>query len=459
MYTIEKVKRAESHKQGFKCKYDFRIRNRVYADQQDIIYTPPPDMTLKDAMREAERIRDDLEKSKSNIQRIKVKALVEEFNAFRKKRASNRTIVSDYKRLNRFAEKYGSYYADDITTKMIDTFITELIEGKCERNKTYLCKFDIVGYLKNNRFSKDAFARASGIPHTTLNAMINGDRVSYMNAEKLSKFIGQRIDLLFSSEGCTAPLSPKTVLNHLTVISSMMNKAMKWGYIKENPCKDVTKPKDTVTDKIKCFDDKQVEVLYKLLEEETIVFKTVIRFLVGTGLRREECLGLFWSDIDFRNKCVHIERALTYEVGKGLVYGPTKTPKSVRTVPIPDSVLKCLSDYRQYQDEFKERIGDRWNDNNVIFTSFYYKTCGKPVHPDTLSEWFREFMKRHKELPYITLHGLRHTYITQLIYNGVNIITVSRLAGHSSVQVTLNKYTHACAAMDRSAYNEVNKIF
>ena len=89
------------------------------------------------------------------------------------------------------------------------------------------------------------------------------------------------------------------------------------------------------------------------------------------------------------------------------------------------------------QEKQKEFFGTEWNETDRLFTA----VNGTPIHPDTVSCWFHDFIKR-TGLPEVTVHGL-HTFTTLMISKGIDIVTVSNLVGHSMPSTTINMYAHA----------------
>lgn len=98
---------------------------------------------------------------------------------------------------------------------------------------------------------------------------------------------------------------------------------------------------------------------------------------------------------------------------QGIITKETKTTTSDRTIRLPAMVFDMLKEYWEWQDEEKERIGDAWYESDRLFTTFE----GHPIHPDSITGWFTDFVKRHG-LPKVTVHSLRHTNITLLIMAG-----------------------------------------
>ena len=112
-----------------------------------------------------------------------------------------------------------------------------------------------------------------------------------------------------------------------------------------------------------------------------------------------------------------------------------------------------LRQYRAAQLEARLSVGDQWEDNDFVFTTWN----GKALRPDTLTKWFRKFIDRNG-LPPITLHGLRHTNATLLIAAGINLRTVSGRLGHSRAATTANIYAHAIQSADAAAADAIDDV-
>ena len=82
---------------------------------------------------------------------------------------------------------------------------------------------------------------------------------------------------------------------------------------------------------------------------------------------------------------------------------------------------------------------------------------GKPISPDTVTDWFGKFIKR-SNLPHVTLHSLRHTNATLMIAEGTDVCTVSKRLGHANTATTLNIYTHALKTKDREAADKLDNV-
>lgn len=174
---------------------------------------------------------------------------------------------------------------------------------------------------------------------------------------------------------------------------------------------------------------------------------------IYTGMRCGELMGLSWSNINLEIRTIKIVQASQYLPEKGTFMKDTKNDSSVRLVSIPQSLVSLLKKYKAYWDEEKLKAGELWTNSDLLFT----KWNGGPMFTYTLTNWFPEFLKRHK-LPHITPHGLRHTSATLLISQGINIRAVSERFGHARTSTTMDIYAHALKSSDREAADKLDNL-
>ena len=179
----------------------------------------------------------------------------------------------------------------------------------------------------------------------------------------------------------------------------------------------------------------------------------MIRFFLLSGVRRGELCGLEWKDIDFKNNMITVCRVSQYLPEKGVFTKGTKTDSSVRTIKLPEQAFELLKTHRKWQRKQRIAIGDRWVDCDRIFA----QDDGTPVHPDSITGWFHDFISR-TDLPQISIHSLRHTNITLLLASGIPLKTVSYRAGHAQTSTTANIYSHAIRTADEKAAEVLENI-
>ena len=251
------------------------------------------------------------------------------------------------------------------------------------------------------------------------------------------------------------PLSQKTILEHHRLIRAMLHKAVYWQLLYSNPCERVQPPK-TRKPKRRYYDDEQCKTLISGLNElsaDEIKYKVAIILTIFTGVRLGELLGLEWSDIDFNNGIISINKSSQYLADKGIFTKEPKTESSIRDVAIPDFVVSLLDEYKEWYKEQKSVYGELWTNSNRLFV----QSGGKPMHPSTISKWFVKFVKEIG-LPVINFHGLRHTNATLLISQNIDIAVVAARLGHAQISTTFNFYVHPIISHNKNAGNVLETL-
>lgn len=176
---------------------------------------------------------------------------------------------------------------------------------------------------------------------------------------------------------------------------------------------------------------------------------------LALGLRQGEILGLRWeTDIDLDGSRLTVSHALQRVDGRYSLV-PPKTKKSRRTIsPLPEVITSALREHQQRQEREREALGERWlNVWGLVFTTAH----GAPLSGSVVTHDFQDILKR-AGLHRIRFHDLRHSYISAMGTQGLPARVVMELVGHSSINTTMNIYSHvvpsvrkeAAAAMDRA---------
>lgn len=154
------------------------------------------------------------------------------------------------------------------------------------------------------------------------------------------------------------------------------------------------------------------------------------------GLRRSEVLGLRWSDIDFANGTLKIERGRVEIDGKLWTEGPPKTRRGKRTLSLPSDVLTALRKLRRSQ---LEAFGAE-----QVRTGYLAVTeTGEPMRHERWSDLWREHCKA-SGVPVVTLHAARHSSVTAMREAGVPDHDVAAWHGHDEA-IMRRVYSHSRA--------------
>ncbi len=238
-------------------------------------------------------------------------------------------------------------------------------------------------------------------------------------------------------------LAPRTVRQVHMVLRRALKQAVLWRILSSNPS-DAVRPPRADRKEIRALSEDDVRHLLKVAAGTR--YHPLWVFLVTTGVRLGEALGLKWSDIELAESRAHIRRALQRQRGVGIVFVEPKTAKSRRTVPIAPETLAVLLDHRRAQEADRREAGVQWGEHDLVFSS----PIGRPIDMTFLSLIFHRSLKR-ADLPPHRIHDLRHTAATHLLSRGVHPKIVQELLGHSTIAITLDTYSHVLPALAREA--------
>lgn len=250
----------------------------------------------------------------------------------------------------------------------------------------------------------------------------------------------------------TTSLSQKSIRDIYTTISMALNKAVKWGYISNNPNLLIDKPK-VKKQEIQCYSPEEVEQLLTFLKNEPLKYQAIITLAIDSGCRRGEITGLTWNDIDFEKSLIYINKTTQYTPNYGIYEKSTKSETSNRSIYIANSTKEILKKYQKEQFEKRMLLGSRWENSNRVFTTAY----GADMHPDTPSKILEKIIKKYN-LKRITFHGLRHTSISLQISSGIQSQIISKRAGHSSVAITDKIYSHFFESEFKDVANKMDSF-
>ena len=248
-------------------------------------------------------------------------------------------------------------------------------------------------------------------------------------------------------------LSPKSILEHHRLISTVLDQAEKESLIPFSVAHKATLPKQNKKD-VNYFQPEQVEAIRDALELEPIKWRTLVHLLLITGARRGEVLGLKWDKVDFEGCKIHICNNVLYAADRGIYEDSPKTATSNRYITLPLETMKLLRQYRAWQSGERLRLGEYFQNQDFVFS----QDNGKPMHPDSVTTWLDRFSKRH-DLPHINPHAFRHTMASMLYFNGVDSVSISKRLGHAQVSTTANIYAHVMEEADQRNADILADVF
>lgn len=236
--------------------------------------------------------------------------------------------------------------------------------------------------------------------------------------------------------------------------------------------------------------EEQVNILFDFLQQEGFqnIYLPIIGILVGTGLRYGECVGLTWSDVDFQNGILHINKTLNYRqrVDKGpheYFCTEGKTLNAVRDIYINEDLLNLMKAQRKYhkdmriRDDFQTSI---YNDKGEIVgkaSGFIFTSkLGKPFTHEGFQRVLRNIIKKinmwqleESSNPIlideqITPHFFRHTFCTRIVEEMMeadekDYERLKILMGHSSIKTSIDIYTTVSTDLAKKNWGKAPTLF
>lgn len=246
------------------------------------------------------------------------------------------------------------------------------------------------------------------------------------------------------------PLSPKSVRHQYATLNMIFRYAEKQEMIVKNPMNKVDPPKK-VKKPVDALTQEQADRFFQCLNNCSLDLRCILQLLITTGIRRGECTGLQWRDIDEQASVIRIERNVSYTTQHGITVSTPKTVNSIRTIPILPSTLNLLL-------KLKYNVQRSYPDTDLARAYLFSKDTDifMPRDPTSITRRVKYFMKKNS-LPDLSPHDLRHSCATLLLAQGADIKSVQDILGHADASTTLNFYVRSAdvkqmkAATDRLA--------
>ena len=337
---------------------------------------------------------------------------------------------------------------DGLTPKQTEKWLTEqalLFEKQAKNEPVTLNKsITLAQYIeifKNEvsptKHSKSTQSR-NKIEYARILPHLGHIKLRDLKAEDFRNFYAEMRKVKSKRSG--EPLAEVTIVGLHAVVCGILTSAMEQGYITHNPAWRAYKPQGMAKEKA-IADEETVQKILSALEGESIKYEVYFKIIIATGIRRGECCGLKWSDIDFTDNAIRIQRNAVKVQGEEVFVKPPKTMSGNRYVYFSDSLGSLLKDYKQFCKEHLQVYESR----DLTDDTYLFRQTGTdlPMLPDTFSGRFRKILKQNGLPTSLTVHSLRHTTASLLIANGTDVATVASLLGHAQVSTTLDIYTHA----------------
>ncbi len=278
-------------------------------------------------------------------------------------------------------------------------------------------------------------------------------RLAQIDAEAVKRYI-KYLNTTATTKGGN-PLSTTTIVRHYQTLRNILNYALRFGYLKDDPCIRLSvkdKPRKE-SKEIDFLAPKDAQRFMLALENEPLFWRCLMNVLITCGLRRGEAVGLQWGDIDADRHELRVSRNVTVDKNSPdkVHIGSTKTGES-RTVPLSPRVYALL---RAFKAEQEEKYAAALMPTAFIFCSA--ENAYKPLYPTEPTRWQSKFVKRNN-LPRVSPHDLRHTAATLALESGADLKQVQQLLGHKDPATTMQFYAGVTEEGQRRTVEGIESI-
>lgn len=278
--------------------------------------------------------------------------------------------------------------------------------------------------------------------------IINGRIIPALGKYTLSGLKPEHIQHFYSEE-LIAGLSAQTVRHHAMLLHKSLDCAVEWGLIIRNPA-DAVKPPRAQRTEMKTWTENEVSQFLEAAKSTR--YYELFYLALFSGLRRSELLALRWIDIDFLYSQIYVSRSLHVLAGGNMVIRQPKTAAGRRTIALSPSVVLLLKEYKEKQEADCLLLGKPLSEDDLVFNEI-----GRYLLPSTISHAWAKLVK-HLGLRPIRLHDARHTHASLLLKQNVHPKVVSERLGHSSIQITLDTYSHVAPGLQEAAAKRFDDI-
>lgn len=365
-------------------------------------------------------------------------------------------------------EKNGSYEARakvngkqiSIYGKDLEKLIEEFEDAKQRAIGNVDYKKDIITL---NEWFEEWFInfKSKYVKETSIRPMKNGFKRTfgfYLGNELLKNIRPMDVQKAMNAM-YTNGIAVRTIRDALGRLKECLEFAVANRMIPANPCVVIEVPWDYKKAKkeIALTQDEQNMILN---EVKDTWYEELFYFMFLTGVRVGELGALRWSDIDFKNKVVHIRHSLScqyYEGEKIEKLTAPKTVNSVRDIPFIGEMEDILETQRKKTRERKNELGKRWRGKEELGELVFVTSMGSPCNRYIVEKEAQRVYKRLVEKEAVSAvmeqrepehirnfhpHTFRHTFATRCFEKDMEPKVVQEIMGHSNISITLNIYTH-----------------
>lgn len=274
--------------------------------------------------------------------------------------------------------------------------------------------------FKKNSIKIASFTRLITSKNALKNYEISRKRICDISFFDIQHYINELV-----ANGYSLTNIKKQVL----IVTAPLKQAAAMKILPADPSVGIRMPTETKVQKkakevIAYTKEEQEKIWKKILEEPNNIGYAAVAFQIETGLRAGELLALKWTDVNLTQSKMRIHATIVdlQYTNKATYQDSAKSKSSNRTIPLTPKALMILKNLRE---------------NHT--TEWVFEKYGKRMSYQQLTYQTKKLCQKVK-VKYYGEHVFRHTFATNCYYKGIDVKILSRLMGHSSVQVTYNIY-------------------
>lgn len=244
-------------------------------------------------------------------------------------------------------------------------------------------------------------------------------------------------------------LAPATVKNTNAVIHKALSDAVTQGVLPRNPAAHVELPR-AEPPVIEAWTAQELSDFLSHASAHRLYPAWVL--MCSTGVRRSEVLGVRWPNLDLDTaRLAVMDTVVPIRSKPVLRIGETKSRSSRRVIALDGQTVAALREHRRRQTEERLRAGEAWQNLDLVFTN----ELGGMINPATFTRLTKRLAVEAGVKPLTPHSAARHTWPTLALASGINPKVVQERLGHSSISITLDRYSHLVEGMDRQAAEAV----
>ncbi len=289
--------------------------------------------------------------------------------------------------------------------RMVEKAENKLLDIKKPKKillKEFIPKY--LDYAKNNKslnmYLGETYSTA------TLAKFFNNKYIGDITLSDIEEFKKHRLQTVKES----------SVNRELSCLFTMLNIAVEWGELPENPIKKLKKLKEP-PGRVRYLNKEEIP---HLIDACAPHIKPIVFTALNTGLRKQEILTLKWKDIDIEEGFIHINKSKNSER---------------KDIPVNPQLSDLLTSLREKKEDGSEYVFGHYGDIKKGFMA----ACRRAGIED------------------FTFHDLRHTFASHLVMMGVSIVVVKELLGHKKLEMTL-RYAHLAPDIRKCACEAIGEM-